>query len=120
MGFYLCLINGVQFKGRAFFVARREKSPLPLIAIVLSAVAMIGMAVGGILLKQAQDTTASQLEQLLPPQSTMAAQLEELSSQVDQLTVLAQATPEPTATPAPTPEPTPMPTESANAEATPK
>ena len=113
--------------GAAAPVPRRKekKSPLPLIAVLLSTVAILGMAVGGFLLKQSQDALASQIQQqLLPPQSTMAAQLQDLSTQVEQLKILALATPEPTATPTPTPVPTPAPTEAPtvtpNAEVTPK
>ena len=102
---------------------REKKSPLPMIAIVLSALAILGMILGGILLKAGQDGLVNQIEQqLLPPQSTMAAQLKDLSDQVKELTVLAQATPVPTPTPTPTPTPIPTeaPTDTPNAEATPK
>jgi chromosome segregation ATPase len=102
---------------------KEKKSLLPLLAIGLSALAILGMILGGILLKMGQDKLTNQIEQqLLPPQGTMAAQLDDLSKQVKNLTVLAQATPEPT--PAPTPTPTPVPTEAptatSDAEATPK
>ena len=102
---------------------KEKKSPLPLIAIVLSALAILGMILGGILLKTGQDGLANQIEQqLLPPQSTFAAQLDDLSKQVTELTALAQATPAPTPTPTPTPTPIPTeaPTDTPNAEATPK
>ncbi len=100
---------------------REKKSPLPKIAIVLSALAILGMILGGILLKAGQDGLANQIEQqLLPPQSTFAAQLDDLSKQATELTALAKATPTPAPTPTSTPMPTPMPTEPANVEATPK
>ncbi|MEA4940085.1 MAG: hypothetical protein VB091_10920 [Christensenella sp.] len=102
---------------------REKKSPLPMIAIVLSALAILGMILGGILLKAGQDGLANQIEQqLLPPQSTFAAQLDDLSRQVTELTALAQATPAPTPAPTPTPTaiPTEAPTDTPNAEATPK
>ena len=105
------------------FRRKEKKSPLPLVAVVLSALAIIGMILGGVLLKAGQDGLANQIEQqLLPPQSTMAAQLKDLSDQVKELTVLAQATPVPTPTPTPTPTPIPTeaPTDTPNAEATPK
>lgn len=100
---------------------REKKSPLPMIAIVLSALAILGMILGGILLKAGQDGLANQIEQqLLPPQSTFAAQLDDLSRQVTELTALAQATPTPAPTPTPTAIPTEAPTDAPNAEATPK
>ena len=105
------------------FRRKEKKSPLPLVAVVLSVLAIIGMILGGILLKAGQDGLVNQIEQqLLPPQSTMAAQLKDLSDQVKELTVLAQATPVPTPTPTPTPTPIPTeaPTDTPNAEATPK
>lgn len=105
------------------FRQKEKKSPLPTIAIVLSALAIFGMIFSGILLKSGQDKLANQIEQqLLPPQSTFAAQLYDLSKQVTELTALAQATPAPTPAPTPTPTaiPTEAPTDTPNAEATPK
>lgn len=107
--------------GTVVSVPRRmeKKSPLPMIAIVLSAVAILGMILGGILLKSGQDRLANQIEQqLLPPQATFSAQLNDLSAQVKELSVLAHTTPAPT--PTPTPVPTEAPTATPNAEATPK
>jgi len=109
--------------GTVFATPRRKekKSPLPQIAIALSALAILGMILGGILLKQSQEAFASQIDQrLLTPQTTMAAQLQDLSSQVEKLTSLARMTPAPTPTPTPTPAPTPTPSEPAGTEATPK
>jgi chromosome segregation ATPase len=98
---------------------REKKSPLPMISIGLSAVAILGMILGGILLTLNQNKLTNQIEQqLLPPQSTFAAQLEDLSAQVKELSILAHATPAPT--PTPTPVPTEAPTATPNVEATPK
>jgi hypothetical protein len=99
---------------------KEKKSPLPLIAIGLSALAILGILASSILLKLGQDKLTNQFDQLASPQSTMAAQLTDLSTQVKNLTALAQATPEPTPTPTPTPVPTEAPTATPNAEATPK
>ena len=99
---------------------KEEKSPLPLIAIVLSALAILGILASSILLKSGQDKLTNQFDQLASPQSTMAAQLDDLSKQVKDLTVLAQATPTPSPAPTPTPMPTEAPTATPNAEATPK
>ena len=100
---------------------KEKKSPLPLIALGLSVLAILGMAIGGILLKQSQDARMSQLEEkLLAPQTTMASKLQDLSKQVGKLTDLAQATPAPTPTPSPSPTPTSAPAEPADTKAKPK
>lgn len=75
---------------------KQPKSRLPFIAIVLSMLAIIALIVTGFAFQRGQNA--------------LELQMRELSEQVEQLTILVEATPEPTPTPTLTPEPTPTPT----------
>lgn len=73
----------------------KPKSMLPIIAVVFSTLAIIALLAGGFLFQRGQNA--------------LELQMQELTEQVEQLTLTVNATPEPTPTPTPTPEPTPTP-----------
>ena len=84
---------------------KEPKSRLPFIAIVLSTLAIIALIAGGFLFQRGQNDIRDEINVL--------------TEQVEQLTILVNATPEPTPVPTPTPTPTPSPTPTLTPTATP-
>ncbi|MCE5187612.1 MAG: hypothetical protein LLF75_00275 [Eubacteriales bacterium] len=89
---------------------RKPKSMLPVIAILLSVIAILGLAAGGILFRLSQADAAVQMrEQIEQSQNESAAQLQQLADQVEQLRMIVEATPTPEPAPTATPIATPQP-----------